>query len=231
MLRILYILIICFCWTFSYGQNTNHIKNIQQKADSLVSSFWGQDNFQKYIHLDKTRSEYLVFGKMWEKQCKFNSKLTFSPNKFLFRYKVIHPVFQGDTAHVEFYLDSLGKLEVGFTKIGFFQGSNLDTLKTLTKEQAIKRAKELGLDKGQDKWTVTLSWQETDPMTLDLKENSTLKEFIQGHFTWNIKATLDKSYRDGCFYYNKRVYSIDILTGKLIAKSDVGEIEPTKGRH
>jgi hypothetical protein len=229
--RILHILIICLCWTLSYGQDLDYIKAIQRKADSLVASFWGQENFDKYIHLDKTRSEYLVFGKMWEKECRFNKALTFSPNKFLYRYKVIHPIFRGDTASIEFYLDSLGKLEVGFTKIVFFQGGNLDKLKSLTKEQAIQKAKTLGLDKGQSKWTVSLSWQETDPMTLDLKENSTLKEFIQGHFTWDVKATLDKSYRDGCFFYNKRVYSIDIFTGELISKSDVGETEITKGGH
>jgi hypothetical protein len=229
--RILYILIISLCSFFSYGQDINYIKSIQQKADGLVISFWGQDNFEKYIHLDKTRSEYLVFGNMWEKQCKFNDKLTFSPNTFLYRYKVIHPVFRGDTANIEFYLDSLGNLEVGFTKIGFFQGGNLDKLKTLTKEQAIQKAKVLGLEKGQGKWTVSLSWQETDPTTLDLKENSTLREFIQGHFTWDVKATLDKSYRDGCFFYNKRVYSIDVFTGQLISKSDVGETEVVKAGH
>ena len=112
---------------------------------------------------------------------------------------------------------------VGFTKIGFFQGGNLDTLNSLTKEQAIQKAKELGLEKGQGKWTVSLSWQETDPMTLNLKDNSTLKEYIRGHFTWDVKSTLEKSYRDGCFYYNKIVYSIDIFTGQLISKGDIGE--------
>jgi hypothetical protein len=221
--RILQILILCFCWTFSFGQDLIHIAAIQKKADSLVASFWGQKNFDKYIHLDKNRSEYLVFGHMWEKECKFNKKLTFSPNTYLYRYKVIHPIFHGDTPQIEFYLDSLGKLMVGFDPSGFFQGGYLDTLKTLTKQQAIQKAKELGLDKGQGKWTVSLSWQETDPMTLNLKDNSTLKEFIQGNFTWDVKATLDKSYRDGCFFYNKRVYSIDIFTGQLIAKSEVGE--------
>jgi len=221
--RILHILIFCFCWTFCNGQNSNHIKLVQQKADSLVVSFWGQNNFDKYIHIDKRRSQYLVFGHMWEKECRFNSKLTFSPNTYLFNYKVIHPNFRGDTAQIEFYLDSLGKLMVGFTKIGFFQGGNLDTLKSLTKNQAIQKAKELGLEKGQGNWTVSLSWQETDPMTLNLKENSTLKEYIRGHFTWDVKSTLDKSYRDGCFYYNKRVYSIDIFTGQLISKGDTSE--------
>ena len=228
MRRILYILIISLCWNLSYGQDLNHIRTIQQKADSLVASFWGRENFDKYIQLDKTRSEYLLFGKMWEKQSRFNKKLTFSPNMYLYRYKVIHPIFRGDTASIEFYLDSLGKLEIGFTKIGFFQGGNLDRLKTITKKRAIQIAKELGLDNGQSKWTVSLSWQETDPTTLDLKENSTLKEFIQGHFTWDVKATLDKSYHDGCFFYNKRVYSIDIFSGQLISKSDVGEMEPSK---
>lgn len=223
--RILFILLFTFCWTLARGQDFNHIKANQQKADSLVASFWGQTNFDKYIHLDKKRSEYLVFGNMWEKECRFTSKLTFSPNMYLYRYKVIHPIFHGDTAHIEFYLDSLGKLMIGFHPSGLFQGGDLDTLKTLTKQQAIQKAKEFGLEKGQGKWTVSLGWQETDPMTLNLKENSTLKEFIQGHFTWNVKATLDKSYRDGCFFYNKRVYSIDILTGKLIAKSDFGETE------
>ena len=229
--RILHILTICFCWTLSYGQDNNHIKTIHRKADSLVASFWGQENFDKYIHLDKTRSEYLVFGKMWEKKCRFNSKLTFQPNTYSYEYKVIHPIFRGDTAIVEFYLDSLGMLMIGFHPSGFFQGGNLDKLTSLTKEQAIQKAKTLGLDKGQGKWTVSLSWQETDPMTLNLKENSTLKDYIRGHFTWDVKATLDKSYRNGCFFYNKRVYSIDIFNGQLIVESDVGEMETAKGGH
>jgi hypothetical protein len=224
MRRILCILIFCFCWTLSKGQDFNHIRKIQQRADSLVSSFWGKTNFAKYIHLDKTRSEYLVFGHMWEKKCQFNSKLTFSPNTYLYRYTVIHSAFHGDTAHIEFYLDSFGNLMVGFHPSGLFQGGDLDALRTLTKEQAIQAAKKSGLDKGKEQWTVSLSWQETDPTTLDLKQKSTLKELIQGHFVWNVIAILDKSYRDGCFFYNKRVYSIDILTGKLISKTDIGEL-------
>jgi hypothetical protein len=225
MRRILQILILCFCWTFSFGQNLNHIAKIQKEADSLVALFWGQKNFDKYIHLDKNRSKFLVFGGMWEKEFKLKLKLTFSPNTYLYKYTVIHPIFHGDTADIEFYLDSIGKLMVGFHPSGLFQGGYLDSLKTLTKQQAIQKAKEFGLDKGQGKWTVSLSWREIEPVTLNLKENSTLKEFIQGHYTWDVKATLDKSYREGCFFYNKRVYSIDIFTGELIAKSDVREME------
>lgn len=207
---ILLIHIFCFCWILSSGQNLKHIASIQKKADSLVASFWGQSNFNKCIQLDKTRSRYLVLGKMWEKECLFNSRLTFSPNTFLYRYKVIHPVFHGDTAQIEFYLDNSGKLI--FNSIGLLKCGNLDSLKTLTKKQAIQKAKEYGLK--SEECSVSLSWQESfidkDPST-------------QGNFTWKVKAALEQSHREGCSFYNKQAYAIDIFTGKLISISEFGE--------
>ena len=217
-----HLITISFLLIFSsstLGQDTQYLKSIRDTADKLVSSFWGQDNFKKYIKLDKENSRY--FGRETNMRASFNKKLNFSPNSFKFKYFVIHPTFHGDTARIEFTIDSTGKLEIFYHPEGLYQPGDLNLLKTITKARAIEKAKSLGLTKGKSKWTVSLEWIETDPATLDLKPNSTLQDFIQGHYCWAVKSTLKKEYREGCFIYSYRVFYIDIISGNLIDKKDI----------
>ena len=151
----------------------------------------------------------------------FDKEINFTPNSFRFDYIVVHPAFRGDIAHIEFTLDSTGKLEVGFHPEGLYQPGDLNNLKTITKAQAIASAKDSGLIKGKGKWKVTLGWIETDPSELDLKPNSTLQQFIQGHYCWVVTSTFNRPYREGCFVYSTRVYCFDIITGKFIDKKDI----------
>lgn len=190
-------------------------------ADKLVASFWGKENFQKYIKLDKENSRY--FGIKSNMKSSFNSNPNFNPNSFKFKYNVFHSAFHGDTARIEFTLDSTGKLEIFFQPKGLYQPGNLDSLKTISQKEAIVIAKKLGLAKGKGKWTTSIEWKETDPTTLNLKPNSTLLDFIKGHFTWAVKSTLEKNYSKGCFTYKKQVYYIDIVTGNLIDKEDIND--------
>jgi hypothetical protein len=39
---------------------------------------------------------------------------------------------------------------------------------------------------------------------------------IKGKFTWHVKTELEQSYSTGCSYFNRRTYSIDIFSGKLV---------------
>lgn len=210
---------------FANGQDELYLKQMQDTADKLVASFWGQDNFDRYIKLDKENSTFLVWGKMWEKRSKFNQPLNFRPNFFHYKYLVVHPAFHGDTARISFYIDSTRKLQIGFQPEGLYQPSDLNNLKTINQATAIATAKKLGLPKGKGQWYVSLQWNEIDHSTLDLKPNSTLQDFIKGHYVWAVKSTLNKSYQNGCYYYNKRVFYIDLVTGKLIGKGDVGKTD------
>jgi hypothetical protein len=216
---------LLFVAQFSLGQNPKYLQHIQDTADKLVASFWGQQNFINYIKLDKKKSTYLIWGKMWDKRCQFDTPLNFTPNFFHYNYYVNHPAFHGDTARIEFYLDSTGKLEIGLSNEGLFQPGNLDKLKTIDKATAMSKAKEYGLPPGKGKWSVSLQWNTTPPETLNLKPNSTLQDYIQGKYVWAVKSIMEKDYRNGCFYFNKRIHYIDLVTGKLIFEADVGEIE------
>lgn len=203
---------------------------MQKKADSIVASYWGKTNFHKYIQLDSSISQYLVYGPhLWEKECPFNSKLTFKPNTCRYRYWVIHPAFGGDTARIEFYLDKEGKFFMGGAD-GLISCGDLNTVKILTKEQAIQKvtaylkdgAGGTGFRNGvkgggvHGEWTVTLKWHHS----VKYNGNYVFDELIKGHFTWDVKADLDAPYSEGCSSFNKRTYGIDIFSGKLVYMSE-----------
>ena len=219
MRHITIILLLLFYSTLSFGQDKEYLQQIRDTAAKLVISFWGQDNFDKFIKLDKKKSRY--FGRETNMRAAFDKDINFNPNSFRLHYNVIHPVFRGDTAQIDFTLDSTGKLQIFFQPQGLYQPGDLNSLKTISKAQAISKAKDLGLTKGKAKWTVSLEWVETDPATLDLKPNSTLQDFIQGHYCWSVKSTLTKAYREGCFVYTYQVYYIDITSGKIIDKKEI----------
>ena len=219
MRHITIILLLIISSTLSFGQDKQYLQLIKDTADKLVISFWGQNNFDKYIKLDKTKSKY--FGRETNMRASFDKEINFNPNSFRLHYKVIHPAFRGDTAQIDFTLDSTGKLEIFFQPKGLYKPGDLNLLKTISKSQAIEKAKASGLAKGKSKWTVSLEWIETDPATLDLKPNSTLQDFIKGHYCWAVKSTLTKAYHDGCFVYTYRVFYIDIISGDIIDKKDI----------
>jgi hypothetical protein len=204
---------------FSIGQDRQYLQLIKDTADKLVISFWGQDNFAKYIKLDKKKSKY--FGRETNMRASFDKDINFNPNSFRFHYDVIHPAFRGDTAQIDFTLDSTGKLQIFYQPEGLYQPGDLNKLRTISKLQAIEKAKSFGLTKGKTKWTLSLEWIETDPATLDLKPNSSLQDFIKGNYCWAVKSTLSKVYRDGCFVYTYRVFYIDIISGALVNKKDM----------
>lgn len=194
---------------------------MQKKADSVVTSYWGQSNFHRYIRLNKPESQYLVWGNRKEKQCSFDSRLTFMPNTGRYQYQVIHPAFRGDTADIDLYIDKKGELI--WEADGLFSFGDLDTVKTLTKEQAIQKVKELknlaGIRMGN--CTVTLKfhharYREGDRIFIN-------DDPIKGNFTWEVKTELEKGYSGGCSYYNRRTYSIDIISGKLVKITEWGE--------
>ena len=219
MRHFIIISLLLFSSIFSFGQDRQYLKIIRDTADKLVASFWGQDNFDKFIKLDKEKSKY--FGPETNMRASFNKNINFNPNSFRFHYNVIHPAFRGDTAKIDFTLDSTGKLEIFFQPLGLYQPGDLNLLKTISKSQAIEKAKTLGLTKGKAQWTISLEWIETDPSTLNLKPNSTLQDFIKGHYCWAVKSTLTKIYSEGCFVYTYRVFYIDIISGNLIDKKDI----------
>ena len=195
---------------------------MQKKADSIVASHWGKTNFHKYIRLDSSISQYLVHGDFWDKQCSFNSKLTFEPNTCRYRYWVIHPAFRGDTAKIEFYLDKDGEFLFDDAE-GLLSFGNLDKVKTLTKEQAIQKAIAYSQNNKKDfrggvhgEWTVTLHWHQS----VIIKGNFPYNEPFKGHFCWDVKADLDEPRREGCSAFNKRTFMIDIFNGELVMTSE-----------
>lgn len=196
---------------------------MQQKADSVITSYWGNSNLQKYIQPDKKLSLYCTDNRKREKRCYFNSRLTFMPDYGWYRYKVIHPAFRGDTAKIELYIDKKGALiweAIGLVSIG-----DLDTVTTLTKEQAIQKVKELKNLSGikmQGEWTVSLKFHRS--RARDGDRVFVNDDPIKGNYTWDVKTELEQGYGGGCSYFNRRSYSIDIFSGKLVRIAEFGEL-------
>jgi hypothetical protein len=208
-----------FLSQLTFGQDRQYLQQIHDSANKLVASFWGQRNFDRYIRLDRERSRY--FGRQTDMRASFQKSINFYPNSYRFDYYVVHPAFRGDTARIEFTLDSTGGLQVLSGPEGLYQPGELDSLITIPKTRAIASAKDSGLIKGKGKWKITLEWVETDPMTLDLKPNSTLQQFVQGHYCWAVTSTFKEPYREGCFVYSKRIYYFDVVSGRFVTKKDI----------
>lgn len=182
------------------SRDYNHIHN---KADSLVRKYWGEENFRKYITLDKTKSEYLFFRNMWEKKSKFNQNLDFVPNTYLYKYKVNHRLFDNLEYPIQFYLDSLGKLMVGFDPNGLIAFKDLESPKIISKKVAIAIAKKSGISIGKKKLEIELIWFQNP-------------ENLWSGYVWSVISYLDKPYRQGCFYHEAEAMYVDIRTGKVV---------------
>jgi hypothetical protein len=139
-----------------------------------------------------------------------------------YRYQVIHPAFHGDTAEIELNIDKKGELI--WEAVGLISCGDLDTVKTLTKEQAIQKVKELknltGI-KMQGAWTISLKFHHARRKEGDRVFIS--DDPIKGNYTWDIKTELEQSYSTGCSFYNRRSYSIDIFSGNLVMTAEFGE--------
>jgi hypothetical protein len=215
-MRILFLILL---YIPSFGQDLEWTKQIRDTADKIVISFWGDSNFKNYIHFDSINSR--CWGTKPFESENFTSPIAFKANSYRLNYFVLHPAFRGDTAKIMFNLDSNKQFQIFFHPDGLYQPKDLNSLKTITKKKAIEIAKKNGLTNYRNEYDVTLVWVETDPSTLDLNDNSTLQDFIQGHYCWAVESKMKEEYRKGCFVFSTTVYCIDIITGKIIEKKEI----------
>jgi hypothetical protein len=177
---------------------------IHAKADSIVKSFWGLSNFNKYIRLDKTKSEYTVFKNHWDKAVSINEIPEFIPNIYSYKYTINHPLFDSLDYPINFLLDSLGNLMIGMSPKGLVKFENLDAIKTISKDSAILIAKKSGISIYKRPLEIELVW--SNPIT------------NLGCFVWEVRSYYDKPRYEGCFRYEYQAFLIDIKTGKVMGK-------------
>lgn len=191
---------------YSINGQVQSLLDIHNKADSLVKNYWGVDNFNKFIELDKEASQYHAFNNNWDKSSSFNHPLDFNPNVFRYKYKVNHPIFDILEYPIQFLLDSLGKLMVGFNPKGLIKFKDLDSIKTTSNKEAITIANNTKLFIKGRKLETELVWYASDE-----------SPFWSG-YVWIVKSFYNKPQYEGCYRYDFDAILIDLLTGNIVEK-------------
>ncbi len=205
-------LFIILILTFSFSSKGQRLsaKLINEKADSIVISYWGKSNFKRYIRLDRTASEYAIeYNLSRVATCPLDKPLKFKPNQVFYRYRVLHPLFKTVYYPIQFYLDSTGQIERGVSGPGLIKHENLDSLETISKDSAISVAKKAGLKKNK-KWTTEIGYY--DPVTRSSSINSEL--------VWMVKSYYAQPHREGCLVFPYSVMFIDAKTGAILGTDE-----------
>ena len=212
---------------FSFGQSSNDTTTFRTLADKIIIAFWGQNNFNKYIHFENNYEKSIT-----ESVDSF-TKSSFKPEFFKFKYFALHPAFHGDTARIEFELDSIGKLQLGLLPQGLYQVGNLDSLKLLNQNKAVALAKTHHyLSRVKNIQRITLEWHSTEPDSMDSRLDSILarcatgqykaprQSYTNGVYAWAIHSTLKKEYWYNGMYFSENVCYINSITGKWLGTSE-----------
>src|SRR6187399_221518 len=93
---LIFFLSFCSCLTSGAQTNGYQYKPYQDKADSMVVRFLGQNAFEKCVRLDSGKSLYRITEANQTRETKFNSRLTFEPSSFVFHYVFTHPRLSGE---------------------------------------------------------------------------------------------------------------------------------------
>lgn len=200
------ITIALLLFQYSINAQIQSLHDIHNKADSLVKKYWGINNFNKFIKLDKEASQYHVLNNHWDKSSSFNHSLDFNPNVFRYKYKVNHPIFDSLEYPIQFLLDSLGELMVGFNPKGLIKFKNLDSIKTTSNKEAIAIAYNTKLFINNRKLNTELVWYASDEFP-----------FWSG-YVWIVKSFYNKPQHEGCYRYDFDAILIDLLTGNIVEK-------------
>jgi hypothetical protein len=210
--------ILFFFSTYGFAQiNKSIYKPYFTKADSIVTLFYGDKNFGKYIKLDSSKSEYLVLHSFWDNRANFNESLHFLPNVFQFQYLFVHSKLAKDTFIISFLIDSTGQVMTGFNPTGLFDCATYQSFNFISKDSALKIAKRLKIKNPIKKYEVVLGWEKIKGDYQKYKQTGDIRSILKGRIVWRIKSEYRKPpHKDEKAY--AEIFVIDALNGKLLSK-------------
>jgi hypothetical protein len=174
----------CSCSSCSRQEETVVPSELLIKADDYIKQSTGNDFFEKYISLDFVRTK-------------------FTPPYYFLTYRLIMPDKPYVNTIIQFSIDRTGNIIKDRDIIGIPNCMEGGCNFNITEEQAIKIAKENGLDKGIKPWKTGFLW---DP---NLKQ-----------YTWHILSTSSESQSsEGFKGYGKEII-IDPNSGLIIEMND-----------
>jgi hypothetical protein len=218
IMRYFVIVIFLFSSTYGFTQiNKSIYKAHFNKADSIVKLFYGYTNFNKYIKLDSSKSEFLVLHSSWDKRANFNQSLSFLPNVFQFQYSFVHSKLAKYTFIISFLIDSTGQVMTGFIPTGLFDCATYSSFNFISKDSALKIAKRLKIKNPIKKYEAVLGWEQIKGDYQKYKQTGDIRSILKGRIVWRIKSEYRKPpHKDEKAY--AEIFVIDALNGKLLSK-------------
>jgi hypothetical protein len=174
----------CRCPSCSRQEETVVPKELLNKANDYIKQRTGNDFFEKYISPDFVRTK-------------------FTPPYFFITYRLIIPDKPYVNTVIQFSIDSTGNILKDRDIIGIPNCQEGGCNFNITEDQAIKIAKDSGLEKGIKPWKTGFLW------------DSNLKQY-----TWHILSTAMESQSSEGFRGNGKEIIIDPNSGIVLAMND-----------
>jgi hypothetical protein len=174
----------CRCPSCSRQEETVVPKDLLNRANDYIKQSTGNDFFEKYISPDFVRTK-------------------FTPPYYFLTYRLIMPGKPFVNTVIQFSIDSTGSVVKDRDIIGIPNCIEGGCSFNITEEQAVKIAKDSGLDKGIKSWKTGFIW---DP---NLKQ-----------YTWHILSTSSESQSSEGFRGNGKEIIIDPNSGLVLEMND-----------
>jgi len=174
----------CRCPSCSSQEETMVPKEVLSKANDFIRLRTGNDFFEKYISPDFTRTK-------------------FTPPYYFLTYRLIMSDKPYVNTVIQFSIDSAGNVIKDRDIIGIPNCQDGGCIFNITEDQAVKIAKESGLEKGIKPWKTGFLW------------DSNLKQY-----TWHILSTSTESQGTGGFRGNGKEIIIDPNSGLVLEMND-----------
>ncbi len=186
------------------AQTIDDYKTQFEKADSIMSVFYGLDVMKTYISLDSNSSYFMHNeGKAYKESVEINGNLNFTPNYFLLSYDLFHPSLKGDTLFISFMINSSGE----FANQYFLLSSLIDfEAKSILSQDDIKESLARKLKKDNFIKEIKLGWSLVEYYRITQRKKKLNKERI----IWLVTISNSQNEQENI--------AIDAYTGKRIWK-------------
>jgi hypothetical protein len=174
----------CRCPSCSQQEETVVPKDLLNKANDYIKLRTGDDFFEKYISPDFVRTR-------------------FTPPYYFLTYRLIMPEKPYVNTVIQFSIDSTGVIVKDRDIIGIPNCADGGCSFNISEEQAIKIAKDSGLEKGIKPWKTGFIW------------NPNLKQY-----TWHILSISAESQSSEGFRGNGKEIIIDPNSGLVLEMND-----------
>ena len=140
-------------------QNEPAYQQAKATADSIIIHFIGPDYFEQYVSIDLRNSEFQArIGASWEERVPFTHVPDFQPKFYRLYYDFAHPDLKDEGFKIKFYLDSTFAVMRGYRVRGLIDRREIDELKLITRQEALRVAKGYDIKPPIDDFVVTADW-------------------------------------------------------------------------